>query len=178
VAFQATLKGEAERFAAAYAAAQRLTDARIVAHPRPVSPFNWTVYVTHGDDIAYSHVNLRRTQAKPPADPGTGFIARLDAAYRPLREAQWTQRTRFGMTSEQQALARSAWNSPALGFFRWFADLPAFDGVASGSECVAFRDLRFDTPGRDAIPFRFTVCRASADDRWRLASAEGGVARR
>jgi inner membrane protein len=168
VAFQATLKEEAERFAAAYAAARDLADARIVVHPRPVSPFNWTAFVVHGDDIATSHVNLRRREVPAPPPQDAGLIAQLDAAYRPLSDARWSHRMRLGATAHEQALAESAWNSQALGFFRWFADVPAFDGVASGSECVAFRDLRFDTPGRDAVPFRFTVCRDGADAAWRL----------
>ena len=43
---------------------------------------------------------------------------------------------------------------------------PVITGLAAGSECVGFRDLRFDTPGRDAVPFRFVVCRDSPDAPW------------
>ena len=168
VAFQATLKEEAERYAGGYAASLGLADARIVVHPRPVSPFNWTAFVMHGDAIAFSHVNLRRRDVPPVPPTDAGLFARLDAAYHPPASAQWHHRTRFGATAHEQAIARSAWNSQALGFFRWFADVPAFDGVAAGSECVGFRDLRFDTPGRDAVPFRFTVCRGAPDAPWRL----------
>jgi inner membrane protein len=169
VAYQASLKVEAERFAAGYAATRGLADARIVVHPRPVSPYNWTAFVVHGDAIATSHVNLRRRDPLPAPSPDAAFIARLDAAYRPVAHAQWTQRTHFGASAREQALARSAWNSDAFGFFRWFADVPALDGIAAGSECVAFRDLRFDTPGRAAVPFRFVVCREGAQAPWRLA---------
>lgn len=168
VGAQALLKDEALRFGGAHAAARGLDDARVEAHPRPVSPFNWTVFVAHGDVVEYAHVNLRRQERRSvPAD--AGFLARLDAPYVPTAQAQWTARTRFGETHEVQALARSAWNAQAFAFFRWFADLPAFDGVTSGSECVAFRDLRFETPGRSAVPFRFTLCRDGPHARWRLA---------
>jgi inner membrane protein len=147
-----------------------------------VSPFNWTVFVEHGDEVAYSHVNLRRAQAEPAPGPDTAFLARLDAAYRPLGDARWEHRTRFGTSQGQQALARSAWTSHAMATFRWFADVPAFDGILSGSECVAFRDLRFETPGRDEVPFRFVACRDGPDGPWRLAQDSGmradGVVRR
>ena len=59
--------------------------------------------------------------------------------------------------------------SPALAVYRWFADLPAFDGLSAGSTCVWFVDLRFLTPGRDRMPFRWGVCRSDAGASWRLA---------
>ena len=54
-------------------------------------------------------------------------------------------------------LARSAWESGALDFFRWFAAQPALDGRTDG--CAWFVDLRFVTPGRDIAPFQFGACR-------------------
>jgi len=171
VELQATQKAEAERFGAAHAAARGYVDVRVDVHPRPVSPFNWTVFVTHGDTIDYAHVNLRRREALPAPGPDAGLVARLDAAYRPPGDARWASRARFGDTPAQQALARSAWNAREFAFFRWFADLPVLDGVTTGSECVWFRDLRFETPGRSSVPFRFAVCRDGPDDRWRLADA-------
>jgi inner membrane protein len=55
--------------------------------------------------------------------------------------------------------------------------VPAFDGVTAGSTCVWFVDLRFLTPGRGSMPFRFGACREgdgpwraqerTSDDRWR-----------
>lgn len=168
VGLQAIQKLEAERFGTAYARAQHLPGARVEAHPRPVSPFNWTVFVTSDERIDYAHVNLHRRQAKPEPTPQTGFIARLDAAYRPLADARWLTRTRYGETPQERALARSAWSASELAFFRWFADLPAYDGTAPGTSCVWFRDLRFETPGRGATPFRYGVCRDGPDDRWRL----------
>jgi inner membrane protein len=180
VGAQALLKAEAERFGRAHAAARGYADARVEAHPRPVSPFNWSVFVIHGDTIEFSHVNLRRDEARPVPEAGSNLFARLDAAYRPLADAQWDARTRFGDTPEQQAISRSAWNAQAFAFFRWFADVPAFDGITAGSQCVWFRDLRFETPGRGRTPFRFAVCRDAPDEPWRLAEGQavaGGVRR-
>ena len=62
----------------------------------------------------------------------------------------------------------AAWRADALAFFRWFADLPALDGVGLDGRCVWFRDLRFETPGRGVTPFRYGVCRDGADGHWRL----------
>jgi inner membrane protein len=174
VGLQAIAKAEAERFGARHAQALGLTGAQVEAHPRPVSPLNWTVFVTSGERIAYAHVNLLRRKPRPAPDDDAGFIARLDAAYRPLSDARWQSRTRYGGDDSVGALSRSAWNSKALAFFRWFARVPAFDGVTDGGSCVWFRDLRFDTPGRDgAVPFRYGACRNGPDERWQLRTATG-----
>ena len=67
-----------------------------------------------------------------------------------------------------RALAKEAWSSPAMAVFRWFADLPAYDGSSSGSTCVWFIDLRFLTPGRGTMPFRYGACRDTPEGPWRL----------
>ena len=74
----------------------------------------------------------------------------------------------FGAAKEEQAVARSAWESGALEFFRWFAEKPAYAGTTSGSTCVWFVDLRFDTPGRPLTPFRYGACRDAPSAPWRL----------
>ncbi|HEX6529693.1 MAG TPA: hypothetical protein VF004_07740, partial [Burkholderiales bacterium] len=89
-----------------------------------------------------------------------------DSPYMPVEQAIWVTRPRYGATN--QALIKEAWNSAPLGFFRWFADLPAFDGMGDGSTCVWFTDLRFLTPGREGMPFRYRVCRESPGGPWRL----------
>jgi inner membrane protein len=145
-----------------YAAARGLSGVRVEAHPRPVSPFNWTVFVSDEREHRFTHVNLVRTEAKPYR-AGEGFVARLDAQYLPLSQAVWVQRSRYG--EKEQALIREAWESEALAFFRWFADAPAFDGITTGSTCIWFVDLRFDTPARGVMPFRFGACKE--DGAWR-----------
>ena len=163
VLFQGWARNEALEFASRHAASLGRVNAEIAAYPRAVSPFNWTVYVSDEDVHRFSHINLVRTQAKTAAD---GFVARLDAPFLPLPEARWETRARFGNTSEETALARSAWESGALDFFRWFAEKPAFDSRTAGSTCVWFIDLRFLNPGRDWVPFRFGACRESAAAPW------------
>lgn len=165
VGLQFVQRQEALDFGRQYALAKGLANARIEAHPRPVSPFNWTVFVSDESAHHFAHVNLRRTQPRPPWQPGDGFIARLHAPYLPPRRAHWETRTRYGDSDVE--LAREAWRSPGLAFFRWFADVPAFDGRTHGSTCVWFADLRFLTPGRDTLPFRFGACRESPDAPWR-----------
>jgi inner membrane protein len=98
--------------------------------------------------------------------PGDGFIARIDSPYLPVEQAIWVTRARYGQID--QALIKEAWNAEPLYFFRWFADLPAFDGMSEGSTCVWFTDLRFLTPGRETMPFRYRVCRSRPDAPWRL----------
>jgi inner membrane protein len=137
-----------------------------------VSPFNWTVFIEAGERIQYAHVNVRRREAKPEPTADAGFITRLDAPYRPLDDARWISRLRYGETAREQELAKSAWSASSLEFFRWFADVPAYDGMTPGTSCVWFRDLRFETPGRAGVPFRYGVCREGPDDRWHLQAMQ------
>ena len=162
VGFQYVQKRYAIEFAARYAQSRGLAGAEIAAHPRPVSSFNWTVFVSDAREHHYAHVNLLR-DAPREFQPGDGFVAKLDAAYRPLAMAQWQTRSRYG----EGDLGRQAWNSPALGFMRWFAERPAFDGASENPACAWFLDLRFVNPGRDWVPFRFGACRDKPDSPWR-----------
>jgi inner membrane protein len=91
-------------------------------------------------------------------------VAKIDAGYLPLERAIWVTRPRYGETDRD--LNQQAWNSDALSAFRWFAELPALDGVAKG--CAWFVDLRFLTPGRDFMPFRYGACRGEPGAAWSL----------
>jgi inner membrane protein len=133
-----------------------------------VSPFNWTVFVSDDEAHRFAHVNLVRKRPRRYT-PGDGFVARIDSPYLPVEQAIWVARPRYGHALENdgdRALIRDAWNSEPLGFFRWFAELPAFDGLSEGSACVWFVDLRFLTPGRETMPFRFGACRDAPGAPW------------
>ena len=164
VGAQGVLKEQALDVARAHAAALGLQGAAVRADPRPVSPFNWTLYASDAQVHHVAHVNLRRDEPRT-AGPDAGLIARLDAPYQPVSRLEWQAHPRYGGT-DVAPLARQAWESPALAFFRWFAAVPAFDGMTAGSTCVWFVDLRFLTPGRGSMPFRFGACR-DGDGRWR-----------
>jgi inner membrane protein len=170
VGFQYVQRERALEFAAAHAS----PGARIDAHPRPVSPFNWTVFVSDERAHHFAHVNLQRTEAKR-YQPGDGFIARIDSPYLPLAQAIWVTRTRYGEVNAE--LGREAWSSEALAFFRWFAAEPAFDGVSDGGSCLWFVDLRFVTPGRELTPFQFGACRDAPGGGWRGYERAGAAAK-
>jgi hypothetical protein len=40
--------------------------------------------------------------------------------------------------------------------------------MTHGSTCLWFTDLRFLTPGRETMPFRYRVCRDASGALWRL----------
>jgi inner membrane protein len=173
VAFQGIVQQRAIEWGEAYAREAGLKQAQVDAQPRPVSPFNWLVIVNSGDEVRYSLVNLVRREARrPPAD--AGFIARLDAVYLPLAEAQWVHATRFGTSDAERAIAREAWSQPQLAFYRWFAEHPVLLRVDTGnpSTCAWFQDLRFFTPGRQSWPFRYGMCREEGG-RWELFQLVG-----
>lgn len=175
VGFQALLKEQALDYAREYAQKQGWSGVELAAMPRAVSPFNWSVYASDEAAHRFAHVNLRR---KDPLPPAHGFIGRMDAAFQPLGHAHWETRTRYGETEAEQRIARAAWNSSALGFMRWFADKPAFDGLSAGSTCAWFVDLRFLNPGRDWVPFRYGACREGPSEPWRAFERPEGAARR
>ncbi|HUQ24172.1 MAG TPA: metal-dependent hydrolase [Burkholderiales bacterium] len=162
VGFQYLQRERALEFAARHAT----PGARVTAHPRPVSPYNWTVYVSDERAHRFAHINLIRQEVKPYR-PGDGFIARIDAPYLPLDKAIWVARRRYGETDER--FIEEAWRSEPLAFYRWFADLPALDGKEGN--CAWFIDLRFDTPGRPGAPFRYGACRDAPGSPWRLATS-------
>jgi len=162
VGFQYVQKQHAVEFGRQYAQSRGLAGADITAHPRPVSPFNWTVFVSDEREHHYVHVNLVR-DAPREFRPGDGFVAKLDAAYRPFAMAQWETRSRYG----EGELGKDAWDSPPLAFLRWFAERPAFDGWSEHPTCIWFLDLRFVNPGRDWVPFRFGACRDTPGSSWR-----------
>jgi inner membrane protein len=161
VAFQWTLQQRAIDFAEQHARESGLDVARVSAQPRPVSPFNWTVFVEDAAGYRYAHVNLIRETVRPEPTSEAGFVARLDSAYRPLGDAQWIEAHRFAMTERDAALAREAYEHPDFRFFRWFAAYPAVLEIERGNphDCVWFQDLRFLTPGRVSVPFRYGMCR-------------------
>ena len=167
VGFQYVVKQHAIEFGERWARSQGLRDAFISAEPRPVSPFNWTVFVSDAEAHRFAHVNLVRREPLD-AGPDAGFVRRLDAVYEPAASARWEKRSRYGAGAEEP-LAREAWNSAAMAPYRWFALRPAFDGVTAGSVCVWFVDLRFLTPGRGTMPFRYGACRDRGGAPWRLA---------
>jgi len=164
VGFQYLQRERALEFGQQYAAKSGLAGARVTAQPRPVTPFNWTVFVSDERAHRFAHINLVRTEAKR-YQPGDGFIARIDSPYLPLDQAIWVVRKRYGEVDEQ--FIEAAWRSEPLAFYRWFADLPAFDGKERN--CAYFVDLRFDTPGRGGTPFRYGACRDAPGAPWRLA---------
>src|SRR5882724_10194005 len=166
VGFQYLQKQKATEFGERYARDRGLRDASVNVQPRPVSPFNWTVFVSDAEAHRFAHVNLIREEPRVYR-PGDGFIAMLDSVYEPVSAAHWETRTRFGEDATR-ALAQEAWNSPAMAVYRWFADLPAFDGTSAGPTCVWFIDLRFYTPGRATQPFRYGACSDTPEAAWRL----------
>jgi inner membrane protein len=169
VGLQAAMHSRAVDFGVEYARTQGLAASRIEAVPRPVSPFNWMIVIDTPERYHYAFVNLVRDRVPPAPTPQTGFIARLDAAYRPLDAAQWLAADKMGPTGESRELARRALDSPQLAFYRWFAEYPVLFRIdrANPSTCVWFEDLRFETPGRDANIFRFGLCSEGDSGAWR-----------
>jgi inner membrane protein len=167
IGFQSIQRDRAAEFGADYARAAGLTAVEVSALPRPLSPFNWMVVVQERDRTHYAEVSLSRQHASNPPAPGAGFFEQLGAPYRPLADALWVTRPRYGEDAGERAVAEEAWRAPAFAFFRWFANYPVFFRLDRGADsvCAWFEDLRFITPGRAGVPFRYGMCR-SAGGAW------------
>lgn len=162
VAFQFVLLQQAVDFGEQHARAAGITQARVSAMPRPVSPFNWMVVIEDATGYRYSQINLIRKEVRTAA-ADAGLIARLDAVYRPLEQAVWASDMRFGNGSETAAV-RAVFEHPRFEFFRWFSMYPALHRIDVGPAdlCIWFKDLRFLTPGRDVLPFIYGMCSTGA----------------
>jgi inner membrane protein len=173
IAFQGILQQRAIEWGEAYTKDAGLQPVQVTAQPRPISPFNWLVIVRSGEAVRYSFVNLVRREPLRLA-PDAGLVARLDAAYLPLSQAQWVRGTRFGASDAERVIAREAWSHPRFEFFRWFAEEPMLMRLDMGnpSTCAWFHDLRFLTPGRNGWPFRYGMCR-EAGGPWELFQLDG-----
>jgi inner membrane protein len=134
---------------------------KVDVYPRPLSPFNWTIVLTHADgSYRFTHVNLL---LKEPivAEQDAGFVASIRAAFRPVHLPKWYSATQFGQPASR-AMAEKVWGHEDFKFFRDFADAPALIAhsvtVNSAGGCAFFEDLRFVSPGREAHPFRYGMC--------------------
>ncbi len=169
VGFQAVLHSRAVDFGVEYARRAGFGAPKITAIPRPVSPFNWTVFVAEGDRYHHAHVNFWRDALPPAPGPDAGLFERYGAAYAPPAQAQWVALEKYGVDASGRALAARVLADPRLGFFRWFAELPALYRIDRGnpSTCVWFQDLRFVTPGSDRNIFRYGLCAEHGTEDWR-----------
>jgi inner membrane protein len=130
------------------------------------------VIVEDGERLDYAMVRLAQGEPPLPIPGDAGVIARLSAPYLPLNHAIWVTTRRFGANPQDASFARTAWQQPEFAFFRWFAAYPVlyrFDhgGRGTADGCAWFQDLRFFTPGRAGVPFRYGLCREGAGP-WRI----------
>jgi inner membrane protein len=165
-------KQEAETAARAHAQAEGLRVEWLDAMPRPASPFNWTLAIFDGHDYHLANVNLFRNEPLPTSGADS-LWRRLTAPYRPLAQAQWVRVPRFGGENAPVWVAE-AWAHEAFATFRWFAVAPALllasEREPQDGRCAAFRDLRFEFPGRNESPFQFALClrEGGAASVWRI----------
>ncbi len=177
VGMQALWRAQAIEVGEQYARNMGITGARVSAQPGAVTPLNWMVMVEKNGDYRYAYVNLKRKEIARDPGPEGGFFESLSAPYHPPSLAIWRKSSLLGSYPSDAALAREAWMSSELEFFRWFAQYPALLRVERGnpSECVWFQDLRFVRPGVSFNPFRFGLCREIGGpwERYRMSGASG-----
>ena len=169
VGFQEILHRRAVAVGNAYIAAHRLESAQAYAIPQPLSPFNWMVVVEQPQGYYLAYINLRRAEISQEPTKNASWLARLNASYRPVKDAQWQPVPRDGAVDADRDLVEAAWNSDVLARYRYFALFPAVYRTdhAPGRTCVWFNDLRFAVVGR-AMPFRYGSCRDGVNGPWKV----------
>ena len=177
VGFQGVLHSRAVKIGDIYAENHGLIEAEVHAFPQPLSPFNWKVIVSHGNDYEVASVNLWRTQELEISSAKGGLLGMwrtISAGYQPVSAVQWIRHSRFGETELQSALAREAWRQEVFAGFRHFAKFPALDQIEyyPGEVCVSFLDLRFIVPSLQPS-LVFGLCHEGPDGVWRLARDRG-----
>lgn len=181
VGFQGVLHSQAIELGEVYAETHGLagTEVKVHAFPQPLSPYNWKVIVTQGNNYYEALVNLWRTQPVPPdpqrETPGIGGLwKRIASGYQPVSAIIWLHHGRFGETESENRLAREAWGQEIFTRYREFAMFPALHQIESVGTgvCVSFFDLRFTVP---SLPpsLIFGVCRDSVAEPWRLDEKRG-----
>ncbi|MDN5753519.1 MAG: metal-dependent hydrolase [Nitrosospira sp.] len=182
VGFQGILHSRAIEVGETYVETHGLKGKNVKVHafPQPLSPFNWKIIISHGNDYYEALVNLWRTrQPGPPDSKGgvsgiLGMWGRIASGYQPVSTANWIHHGRFGETESANALAREAWGQEVFARYREFTMLPALHQIESAGDgvCVSFFDLRFTVP---SLPpsLVFGVCRDSVADSWRLDEKRG-----
>lgn len=179
VGFQAILQQRAVAAGDEYIAARRLETAEAHALPQPLSPFNWMVVIEQPQGYHLAYINLLREESVPQTPADASWFRRLEASYRPVKDADWRFVPRYGALEADMKLAKAAWDSDALARYRRFTLFPALYRVEREPlrTCVLFYDLRFATVGR-RIPFRYGACRYGAQEPWqayRLTSDNDGA---
>lgn len=169
VATQGMLHRQAVGVGETYARMKNLHGATVQALPQPLSPFNWKVIVSHGEDYYETYMNLVRRAAPAPAAEDAGLLAHIASAYRPVQDLRWQTYPRFGDTGETKRVARDVWERSEFAPFRKFAVFPVLYRMERNQDetCAWFMDLRFTLEGR-IPPFRFGMCRNGAEPGWRL----------
>jgi inner membrane protein len=168
LAFHAAMQRSALTVAGQYAATRGISGAVLYALPQPLLPFHWKLVVAEGDHYVVSHLNLLGDVAMP-ALPAAGGLSSMASAYRSKQRLIWSERSRFGNSSERRALALEVWEQKVFSGFRRFAALPFLYRIDldNGGTCVWFSDLRYLLPAVQ-VPFRFGMCRFDAASDWHL----------
>lgn len=167
VLLQAALNHHARDIAARHAAAIGWRDAAVRAMAQPLSPFNRKLVIARDGEYRHARINLLRTRV-PASDPDQPLLLRLYRSYVPVTDPGWERFALLPEAPAARALARSAWDSPALAPYRAFAHHPVFYGLdRDGRTCAWFTDLRYWYPPLEA-PFRYGACRDGAGEPWRL----------
>ena len=164
IAFLIT-RGLIQRFALAVAEeavqADGMIDYKFYAIPQPISAFHWKLIVEDHDGYKIAYLNLLKGLAKDNAS--------WLSAYRSKHGLVWRRVSRFGETTQDQAITQKIWNHNEFVDFRRFAKLPAVYRIDRDSDgvCVWFTDLRHILPGL-LPPFRYGMCRLGAQDKWQI----------
>lgn len=172
---------QAEDFGRQAAQQRNIESPIVMAFPQPLSPMHWAVIIAHGNGYERSYIDLLESESRPAPASDAGFLASVQAAYRPREDAFWVHYPRWPEDAVLRLKSEQAWSQAAFAGFRDFALLPYVAAVRSEESrtgdssntgnalCIWFTDLRFGMPVREN-PFRFAMCE-TAEGNWLLREA-------
>lgn len=134
-----------------------------------MSPFNWLIIVSDGQQHHTALVNLAYTEESTGPVDKLGWLGKLWAAYLPSDRLKWKSHSLYGELEVLRPTAKEVWQQPQFAEFRRFAEFPVLYRLdRSGQQtCVWYTDLRYVllslTPR-----FRYGMCRNSSTKSWLL----------
>ncbi len=169
LSFQVAFQHQARSIGADFVQANDLEQSTIYVLPQPLSPFNWLIIVTEGDQHHVAQVNLAYIEASLELAKHLGWLGHLWSAYRPPYSDVWEIHHLYGDRRDQSELAKEVWFLESFSKFRQFAKFPVLYRIdqIEQENCFWYTDLRYVLPGLTP-PFRYGMCGRGSTDTWSL----------
>ncbi len=167
--FQLFLQQQAISLGEKFVKTEGVEQSTIHALPQPLSPFNWLILVSDGQQHHMALVNLAYIEGSLPLANKLGWLGELWSAYQPPNALTWKTHSLYGDVDNQRDFVKEVWQLAPFVEFRRFARFPVLYRIdqIEGESCVWYTDLRYVLPHLTP-PFRYGMCGRGSTDTWTL----------